>query len=168
MKSGIEIERKYVIKIPKLDFLRTLDGYTESDIVQVYLPSVGQNTSRIRKRTADGVSVYTKTEKRRIDEMSALETESEIDAAHFAELMKNPRRGSAPIIKKRVTFIYDSGLFEVDIYPNWQRSCIMEIELSDKDASFSFPPFIELVREVTGEKAYSNSSMSMSFPKELI
>ena len=168
MKSGVEIERKYVIKMPKLDFLRTLDGYTESDIVQVYLPSVGKSTSRIRKRVTDGVCVYTKTEKRRIDEMSALETESEIDAHSFEELARYPRAGSAPIIKKRLTFVFDGRLFEVDIYPNWQKSCIMEIELPDRETVFELPPFIEVVADVTGERAYSNASMSLSFPKELI
>ena len=56
---------------------------------------------------------------------------------------------------------------EIDIYPNWKRTCIMETELPSKEHSVTFPPYIRIIKEVTGEKQYSNVSMSHSFPSEI-
>ena len=74
--------------------------------------------------------------------------------------------GTSPINKTRHTFSYLGQLFEIDIYPQWQHSAIMETELSSREAAVSFPAFIEIIREVTGDKAYSNAGMSRSFPPE--
>ncbi len=168
MKDNVEIEKKFVIRMPDFNLLRTLPEYSESEIVQVYLQSPGGVTRRIRKRTFGNVSAYTKTEKIRIDGMSAVEREEEITPARFNELMNEKRENSRPVIKRRITFSFGERLFEVDVYPEWKRSCIMEVELPSRDTVFEMPPFIELVRDVTGDGAYSNSAMSALFPKELI
>lgn len=168
MINNLEIEKKYVIEMPDADVLRGLDGYTESEIVQIYLRSTPGVTHRIRKRTCGGRVTYTETEKRRVDSMSALESEGEIDGARFDALALEMREGSAPVLKKRITFLYDGQLFEIDIYPQWQRSCIMELELPARDAEIRLPPFIGLIADVTGYREYSNSSMSARFPDELI
>ncbi len=168
MKNEIEIEKKFVIKMPDIHFLRGLPEYSESDIIQVYLKSPKGVTRRIRKRTFGKISVYTKTEKRRIDGMSAVEREEEIDSALFDELMNEKRENSHPVIKRRITFSFRDRLFEVDVYPEWEKSCIMEVELPSRDVTVEMPPFIELVRDVTGDGAYSNSAMSNSFPKEIV
>lgn len=166
--TSVEIEKKYIIKMPELEALKEREGYSESEIVQIYLPSPDGVTRRIRKRTAGGNSVYTKTEKKRIDAMSAFESESEIDAAQFDRLALVPRDGTRPILKKRITFLFGGRLFELDVYPEWERSCILEVELPTRDVTVEFPPFLELVLDVTGDKKYSNAAMSRAFPKELI
>ncbi len=168
MKDFVEIERKYVIKLPQRAVLACLDGYSESEILQIYLKGAPGLTHRVRRRTEVGVSVFTETKKRRIDKMSSFEDECEIDEQRFSELAKEQREGSMPILKRRITFIYEERLFEIDIYPSWTKSCIMEIELSTREEEIIFPPFIEIIADVTGEKAYSNSSMSQKFPDELI
>lgn len=168
MKDNIEIEKKYVIKIPDFETLKALSGYSESEIIQVYLKSKRGITRRIRKRTANGISVYTKTEKIRIDGMSSIEREEEITQTSFDDLMNEKRENSCPVIKRRITFLFGERLFEIDVYPEWKRSCIMEVELPSRDVEVEVPPFIELVRDVTGDGTYSNSAMSNSFPKELI
>lgn len=166
MGNNIEIERKFIIKLPKLDLLRSLSAFTESEIVQIYLESDKTRTRRIRSRISGGTATYTKTEKIRIDEMSAIENEEEIDGERFLLLEKSTRKGSRPIKKKRLTFEFSGRIIELDIYPEWTRTCIMEIELASRDEIIDLPPFIEVVREVTGNKAYSNSSMSEHFPEE--
>ena len=61
---------------------------------------------------------------------------------------------------------YGGQLFEIDVYPAWKNTAIMETELDDREREVEIPTFIEIIREVTGYKAYSNASMSKSFPKE--
>ncbi len=168
MSTAVEIEKKYVIKMPNEEELRSVFGFSESEIVQIYLASPKGVTHRVRKRVKGGVAVYTETKKRKIDRMSALETEAEISAERFSELVKNQRPESLPIIKRRISFPHEGHIMEIDIYPEWERSCILEVELEDRDCSPRFPDFLEIIADVTGDKEYSNSSMSMRFPKELI
>ncbi len=166
MKKSVEIEKKYIIKLPDLEALKKEPSYTESEIVQIYLEAKKGRTHRVRSRAADGATVYTETEKVRIDAMSAFEDEREIDRERFLELSGRMRAGSRPIAKRRITVGYGELLLEIDVYPEWKNTCIMEIELPCRELEVSIPPFIEVVEDVTGDAAYSNSSMSYSFPEE--
>ena len=165
-KIGIEIERKYIIAMPNLNLLCSSDGYNRSDIVQTYLRSIDGVTRRVRMRTTDGNSRYYETVKARIDELSSTEVEREIDSEEYSELLKLAREDSTPIEKVRHLFFYNSQLFEIDVYPNWQNTAIMETELDSRETAVEMPPFIHIIREVTGDKRYSNAGMSMKFPEE--
>ena len=167
MTDHIEIERKYVIAMPGVDIMRAEEGYTSSDIVQIYLDSAPHVTHRVRSRTMNGVTKYTETKKVRISGMSAYEDEQEIGENEFSTLKKNIANGTTPIVKTRHTFLYHGQLFEVDIYPNWKSTAIMETELPSEDTNTDIPPFIKIIKEVTGIKAYSNASMSRAFPDEI-
>lgn len=163
---GVEIERKYIIKMPDNEALCSAESYSSSEILQIYLPSSDGETHRIRRRVfADRVEC-TETRKIRIDKMSSTEIESEISESSFYALAKNPLPGYTPIEKVRHTFIYKGQLFEIDVYPQWRNSAIMETELPTRETQVEFPSFIEIIREVTGDKSYSNAGMSKSFPPE--
>ena len=168
MSKQIEIERKYVIKKPLPEVMKMQPEYTESEITQVYLTSEAGVTHRVRKRVFDGDSVYTETKKTRIDRMSAVEEEREISAETYSSLCERMDEETQPVIKKRYTFFYDGVTFEIDVYPEWERTAIMETELENREVSVKIPEFIEIVREVTGERGYSNAAMAHSFPPELI
>lgn len=161
-----EIERKYIIRIPDTETMRKYEGYTESEILQIYLKTEGRSTHRIRRRSTDGKAVYTETKKIRIDSMSCIEDERKISECEFSRLSNNVADATVPIRKVRHTFEYKGHIFEVDIYPEWKRTCILETELSTRTESVEFPDFIEIIEEVTGNRAYSNASMSRAFPKE--
>ena len=86
MQDHVEIEKKYIIEKPDREVLFSVEGCKSSQIVQIYLEAPAGKTHRVRKRTEDGVSVYTETVKVRIDRMSAFEDERRITEARFAEL----------------------------------------------------------------------------------
>lgn len=163
-EKNIEIERKYIIKLPKLSVLEAMSEYTKSEIVQIYLTSPKGITHRIRRREKNGVAVYTETTKVRIDGMSAYEDEREITEADFEALKKKAALHRRPVKKIRHTFVYKKQLFEIDVYPEWDRQAIMETELESREAVVEFPAAIEIIREVTGDKRYSNAAMSKEFP----
>ena len=100
--------------------------------------------------------------------MSCFEDECEIDENTYKSLSLEIKKGTSPIYKVRHTFIFNSQLFEVDIYPRWHDTCILETELSSRDSEIDFPDFVEIVRDVTGVREYSNASMSRTFPKETV
>ncbi len=165
--NGIEIERKYIIRKPRIDDLRLMDEYSESRITQIYLASEDGKTRRIRRREYDGRVEYTETEKVRIDAMSAFERERGLTEAEFEALSRDIDKESRPLYKKRYTFSYLGQLFEIDEYPEWSDTCIMETELLSREESAPMPDFIVIISEVTGERSYSNAAMARLFPKEI-
>lgn len=166
MKNQIEIERKYIIKMPDESKMAQMSDYNKDKILQIYLPSENGTTRRVRSRCDALRVVYTETEKIRIDKMSAVEKEREISEEEFLRLSAVPREKTSPIEKTRHSFKYEGQVFEIDVYPSWKMTAIMETELSDREASVKMPDFIEIVREVTGIREYSNSAMSERFPEE--
>ena len=166
-KNNVEIERKYVILMPDVTDMEKMQDYTVSDIVQIYLNSHLGVTHRVRSRKYGERIEYTETKKIRMDKMSAIEEEKSISEEEFHRLSQNIRQGSCPLIKTRHTFNYFGQLFEIDVYPKWHKSAIMETELPSCDTEVVFPSFIKLIKEVTGDKDYSNASMSCVFPSEI-
>ena len=164
----IETERKYIIEMPDVALLQKEKGYFKSEIVQIYLESEPHVTRRVRSRTSEGGTVYTETKKIRISKMSAIEDEREISELEFSELLKKVRCGSSPIKKVRHAFSYCDGAFEIDVYPYWKRTAILETELPSETTVIKMPPYVKILREVTGEREYTNSAMANSFPKEII
>ena len=166
-KNNLEIERKYVIEMPDFDLISSQPEYTSSEILQIYLASSDGETRRIRRRSYKDRVEHTETTKIRIDKISSRELEREISAEEFDLLSKEIREGSTPLNKTRYTFLYLENTMEIDVYPGWKRTAIMETEMDGYDKEVALPPFIKIVKEVTGDKAYSNSSMATKFPNEL-
>ncbi len=164
--ENTEIERKFIIKKPSIDTIASMESYSESEILQIYIEDE-KLTHRVRKRVyKNGACEYTENTKSRINAMSAVECENEITCELFDELSKNMEKGARPLLKIRRTFAYLDKIFEIDEYPEWKNTCIMEVELMSEEEKTEFPPFIEVMREVTGERAYSNHSMAHIMPKE--
>ncbi len=163
----VEIERKYIIKTPPTEKMQSSEKYSASEIEQIYLGSPASLTHRIRKREVGDTLAYTETKKIRIDKMSAYEDEREISPEEYHTLSRSIREGTRPIIKTRHTFVYENQTFEVDVYPEWKSTCILETELPSRDVQVKFPSFIEIIKEVTGEREYSNAKMAESFPEEI-
>ena len=162
----IETERKYIVRLPDFEALASLPGYSKSDIEQIYLPSEPGQTRRIRRRTHTDKTVYTKTVKTRISPMSAYEDEHEITEEEYMELRKGRDRSHHVVNKQRYTFIYKNTLFELDVYPFWKRTCLLECELRNEKVIVELPPFLRIVKDVTGERRYSNASIAKTIPSE--
>ncbi len=165
---NIETEYKYVIRKPDFALLREMSGYTESAITQIYLKNDAA-THRVRRREyISGEVVYTENKKVRLSRMSSTEYEREIREEEYVSLSGNIEDGASPLYKTRITFEYKGKVFEIDCYEVWESSCIMEVELESEDERVEYPPFIEIIADVTCNKAYSNHSMAHKFPAELL
>ncbi len=164
--APIEIERKYLIRMPALVALQQMSEYTVSDIEQIYLPSPGGATHRIRRRTFFDTTCYTETIKKRIDARRAYENEHQISEEEYNHLKSNRDMSLHIICKKRHTFVYKNQIFEVDIYPFWTKQCVLETELNSADDVVDFPSCLSVIREVSGNSAYSNASLSKAIPQE--
>ena len=110
---------------------------------------------------------YTETKKIRLGKMSAIEDEREIVCEEFDTLSKGIKADTRPLYKTRHTFDWGGLCFEIDVYPEWHNTSVMEVELEREDMKVVLPPFIRVIEEVTGNKAYTNFSMAKKFPTEL-
>ena len=168
MKNNTEIERKFIIALPDLKMLSRLEGYDKSEIEQTYLESPPHVTHRVRARRRANSVVFTETKKVRIDKMSAYEDEREIGVSEYRERLENIKDGTRTLYKTRHVFVYADHVIEIDVYPEWRETAVMEIELSSRDEKIELPAYIRVIREVTGMREYSNAAMSERFPDEIL
>ena len=167
MNSGIEIERKFVIKMPSVATLMQMPDYTVSEISQTYLASAGEGvTERVRRREyADGVRFY-HTVKRRIDKLSCNEDEREIDESEYRSLLERRDTQGQTVEKTRHTFSFGALTVEIDKYRGWDTVAVLEVELPSRETSLTLPDFIEEIFEATGKFELSNAELYKHFPTE--
>lgn len=161
-----EIERKYLIEMPDDALLMEQPGAEKSAIVQTYLTSPEGVTERVRRRDYGDRVVCFHTIKKRLSAMSAFEDESVIDEAEYESLLTRADKNKTPIIKTRYAIPYAEHVAEIDVYPFWKYQAVLEIELESEDTVVPFPPYLTLIREVTGDHAYSNNKLSVKIPEE--
>lgn len=160
-KMPLEIERKYLIKMPSVALLEQQPLYMKIDMVQVYLNNQGATSGmRIRKSTLNGKTSYKKTYKKSITNVTRVEIEDDITEQEWKDLKFNIDPDSQPIEKVRHCFMYEGQLFELDIYPFWNDRATLELELEREDQVIKLPPFIQVIKEVTEDNRYKNRSLS--------
>ncbi|MBE5807129.1 MAG: hypothetical protein E7317_02180 [Clostridiales bacterium] len=158
--DGREIERKYLIAMPDRAALASQRGCVIWRVTQTYLAAPEGETRRVRRIVTDDGEHFTRTFKRRIDFMSCMEDEAEISREEYEALIAEADPERRPIIKVRYRIPYMGQLLEVDIYPFWTDRAVLEIELPDEQARTDIPAWIRVLREVTGERAYSNAELA--------
>ena len=164
----LEIERKYIIDIPNIKELEQMPNCTKVDITQTYLKSDGETERRVRARGIDGNYIYYLTEKRTINCLKRVEVERKLEPNEYIKLLMEADDNLKPIRKTRYCLTENNQYFEIDIYPEWDKQAIMEIELSSEDEIVKTPEFINVIKEVTDDEKYKNYNMAHEMPKQLI
>ena len=159
-------ERKFLIRYPDTAWLESLPGCRKVEIIQTYLQPTDGGDTRIRQRGEDGHFLYYEMTKRTTPEGKRVETERRLSQDEYLQLMMNADTSRRQIRKTRYVITGKSQAIEVDLYPFWSRQAIAKISLSDHNATAQFPPEIHVLREVTGQEAYRNSSLAMRPPEE--
>ena len=155
-----EIERKFLIEYPDTRALLKNPKCHKVEITQTYLLSDADEEIRVRRRGEDGHYVYFKTVKRTVSGAKREEIESKITADEYKELLCKADPERQPIEKDRYCLMHDNQYFEIDVYPFWSDRAIMEIELSGENDKISIPDYIRVIKEVTDDKSYKNSSLA--------
>ena len=161
-----EIERKFLIEYPDLNWLDSHPSCRKVEMVQTYLVSEKGETRRVRQRGENGHYIYFETIKRPISGMKSAELERRISQHEYLSLLMDADPERRPIRKTRYCLTYDNQYFEIDIYPFWHRQATVEIELRDESMGFHFPKELRIIREVTDDPAYKNSSLARTIVKE--
>ena len=157
----LETRRKFLIRRPDIRQLENRPSCQGVDILQAYLHSeIPGEMIRIRQRGSNGNYVYFKTRKRNLDNHQRIELEERLTRSEFEDLLAQRDR-AYHVIRKRRYCLSENGLYyNIDLFPQWQEQALMEIETYARDDRVIMPDGIELIREVTGEEAYSNPFIS--------
>ena len=161
----LEIERKYLIRMPDRELLSKLPA---SEIEQVYILSPEGERERIRRRDYGDRIEYTHTVKKRLNDLSRVEIEEEIDGERYRELLSRADPSCGVIRKKRLIYSFDGQNCEIDVFPFWDDRALMELELDDEEQELRLPPRIAIVREVSSERKYTNSALAREIPRETL
>lgn len=157
-----EIERKFLVELPHLE----LPHHARVPIIQHYLKSEKGSTRRVRVRGEGDARLYTETRKVRGDGLSCSELERVISRdEHHHLIMSSLDRSRQPIEKFRHCFVFEHQYFELDMFERPQLPCAMlEIELCTEDQEVFLPPFLKVIREVSHDPAWKNSSIAKRVP----
>ena len=156
----LETRRKYLIRIPDTEELERRPNCCRVEILQAYLRSaIPGEMIRIRQRGRDGHYLYYKTRKQLIDG-KRIELEERMTKDEFFELLAQADPEYRPIRKERYCLSENGLYYNIDIYPQWQDQALMEIELYGGEEKVDYPQGIEIIREVTGEEAFTNPAIA--------
>ena len=162
-----EIERKFLIEMPDLNYLESLPNCEKLQIVQTYLKCDEGEEVRIRQRGSENSFTYSKTRKINVSSIKRIEVEERLTEEEYINELLNADPEKGQIIKTRYCLAYNNQYFEIDIYPFWKDKAILEIELSNEKDKIDLPPFISLIDEVTDDFKYRNSEIAKQIKKGL-
>ncbi|MBO7662001.1 MAG: AAA family ATPase [Clostridia bacterium] len=159
--TPMEIERKFLIERPGLRLLEALPNCERVDIVQTYLKTDADSEElRIRQRGANGHFIYFKTRKKKLSGMKRVEEEERLSQDEYLSLLVRADPAYRTLHKERYCLTENGLYYEIDVYPDWPDKAVMEIELHSEDQEIVFPEGIRVIREVTGDPAYSNHEIA--------
>jgi CYTH domain-containing protein len=170
MGTKLEIERKFLVRFPSSwsDLAELFDGIVDvKRINQTYLtPRKGEPAARIRK-TVEGLSgdtdtVYHFNQKKPTGDTGVHEeTEHEITEKEYQKSLKNANPDKCAVEKTRFVFKWHDQVFELDLFKGHLKGlAILEIELDDKDGKVELPPFLKMIKDVTGDKRFTNFALA--------
>lgn len=154
----METKRRFLVKLPTQEELSKIANITKINIMQTYLDSDDPKLERRVRQSGNGDCFsYYYTEKRDVSGSTRAKSERKISQKEYLFLLMD---GKKRIRKDRYCFIYGSQYFKLDIYPDWVKEAILEIELTDEKQSVDIPDWVELIREVTDDPVYKNKNLA--------
>ncbi len=162
----LEIEKKLLIKMPDLEWIKENTNCEVAKISQTYLGLRGNGFGdRVRKMTINDQTKYFYTAKKSITSMTRIEIENEITKEEYNEFLLKSKKAKS-LLKTRYIIYMNNLKYEIDIYPFWKETAILEIELKSENEKYIIPDFLEVLGDVTGNRSYSNSSLARKFRDE--
>ena len=150
-------ERKYVVEL-----VGEIPHCIESEITQTYLVAEPGCEVRLRRRAWQGKNVYVHTTKKNLANGEELVTERQIRSNLYQSLLQQADPYRQEIQKTRKSFIWKGQYFELD---NFQRPVsglmILETKGITEQEAVNFPPFIKVVKDVTGDAHYYNYNIAL-------
>ncbi len=149
------IEKKYLIHIPDISYLDKLGGCSKVKMTLTYLNGSSEKCDiKLLLRDEDGQKFYQK-----IIKGNNQKSTISLSAEEYIDELDNKMVDRNPIIKYRYSFIYHSVYYKIDIFEDKDFS-ILEVDLLSSHETVHFPPFIEVLKDVSEDPNYKNYNLS--------
>ena len=153
----IEEERKYIVEITG-----ELPECTESIITQTYLVGDPGVEIRLRRREWAGKFVNILTTKTKVSQTEELVTERQIANNLYESMLQQADPYRHTIHKLRKSFIWKGQYFELDSYQGaLEGLVILETKGIRCHEDVKFPPFLRVIKDITGNKDYYNYTLAL-------
>lgn len=150
-------ERKYIVKV-----IGEVPAAVESEIIQTYLVSDPDTEVRLRRRSWQGKWVNVHTTKQRMPGNEEIETERQVNNNLYNSLLQQADPYRHTIHKMRQSFIWKGQYFELDTYLDQLKGLvILETKGVTEGESVNFPPFLQVVEDITGNLDYYNYNLAL-------
>ena len=155
----LDRKRKYLITMPDMNRLVVNYGAVPFEMVQHYLVETNPTIERRIRRQKNGSDyLYFYTEKHTMPDNTKWDTERPISKKDYERYLLEAEPALSEVHKVKYRFSYGHGHFEIDIYPFSKEKAVMFC-YSDSE-ELAFPPEIEVVKEVTGDRTYKNKNLA--------
>ena len=153
----IVAERKYIVELKGEP-----ENVVSSDIVQTYLVADPGVETRLRQRSWNGQNVYVLTTRRRNTNNEQIETERQITKNLYDSLLQQADPYRRTIHKHRMSFIWKGQYFELDKFIKPTNGLmILETKGVADNETVNFPPFIKVLKDITGQTNYYNYNIAL-------
>lgn len=153
----IKEERKYIVEV-----IGALPDGINTKITQTYLTAEPNSEIRLRRSVHDGHTQNIHTIKRRISQTENVITERHVNNNLYESLMKQADPYRCTINKQRKSFIWQGQHFELDTYlAPLDGLVILETKGKKSHDDVNFPPFLRVVKDITGMKDYYNYNLAL-------
>lgn len=155
-----ELDKKYLIEYPNIKELENMKNCEKIEIIQTYLLGDKDEEVRIRQRGKDGNYIYYKTIRKKVSDLEFLEVEKRLTKEEYLNMLMNADPDYRQIRKTRFCLMYNKTYYEIDIYPFWKDKALVEVEIQNKSNKVSLPPFLKVIKDVTGDENYKIYSLA--------
>lgn len=158
MPMPVKEERKYLVEI-----VGELPETIVSEITQTYLISDPDCEVRLRRSIHDGYVQNIHTVTKRISQNEKVITEQNVTNSLYESLLKQADPYRSTITKRRCSFIWQGQHFELDEYSAPVSGIvILETKGYKSHEEITFPPFLRVVSDITGNMDYYNYNLALN------
>lgn len=153
------LSRKYLLKEYSIPENIKVENFTME--VTLITSESKEKEMKVRKRTQNGLSKFSYSEKIRVNGEKGTETQRELNARNYIMLVGQKDESRNVVVKERKCFIWEHQSFVLDeIGEGEQKVRVLKIDGIEKDFVLKIPPFCVVEKEVTGEVQFSNECFS--------
>ena len=157
LPQPIEEERKYIVEL-----VGEMPDSIESEITQTYLVAEPGSEVRLRRRGWDGKYVNVNTNKKKVSGSEEIVTERQVSNALYESLLQQADPYRQTIRKLRKSFIWKGQFFELDTYHgHLEGLVILETKGIANHEDVKFPPFLKVIKDITGDMEYYNYNLAL-------
>lgn len=152
----IKDECKYIVEVTD-----ELPSTIDSEITQTYLVADPDCEVRLRRRRLNGQTLNIHTTTRTLSPKEKIVTERQVSNQLYESLLQQADPYRSTIRKYRRSFIWQGQHFELDTYSEPHSGLvILETKGMSCHADVKMPPFLRVIRNITGDETYYNFNLA--------